>query len=94
MKYETLFENNQITLSKVTIMAQEEIGWHRDAYPEIVIAIRGGTITRIEANGTIKDVTFPTGTAVHRKADPIGELHRSINKGSEDLELIVLAMKE
>jgi len=94
MKYETLFENNQVIFSKVTIMAQEEIGWHRDAYPEIVIAIRGGTITRVEANGTITDVTFPTGIPVHRKADPIDELHCSINKGSEDLELIVLAMKE
>ncbi len=93
MKYEALFENNQISLSKVTIMAHEEIGWHRDAYPEIVIAIRGGTITRVEENGTIIDVTFPTGIAVHRKADPINELHRSINKGSEDLELIVLAIK-
>lgn len=93
LEYEVIFENNQISISKVKIMPQEEIGLHRDAYPSIVIALQGGTITRLEENGSSTDVVFPTGIAVHRGVDPIDELHRSINKGSEPVELIITQLK-
>jgi hypothetical protein len=44
--------------------AHEEIGLHRDAYPQVVIGLQGGIITRLEANGSTVHVNFPTGRAV------------------------------
>ncbi len=93
LDYESLFENNEISICKVSIKPHEEIDLHRDAYPQIVVALKGGTITRLEADGTTTDVVFPTGVAVSRGVDPENELHRSINNSSEPVELIITQLK-
>jgi quercetin dioxygenase-like cupin family protein len=91
---ETQFENEQICVAKVKIEAKEEIGLHRDAYPHIVIALKGGTITRLEADGRTTDVQFPTGVTITRDPDPKNELHGSINRSSEAIELVVIQLKD
>lgn len=93
LEYEVQFENDQVSVCKIKIFANEEIGLHRDAFPQIVVALKGGTITRFEADGTTTDVQFPTGTAVYRKADPVDVLHSSVNKSSEPVELIIIQLK-
>lgn len=93
LEYAVQFENDQVCAAKATIMPNEEIGLHRDAYPQVVIALKGGTITRLEANGTTTDVHFPTGVAVFRDVDPPDELHKSVNLGSEPVELIIIHLK-
>lgn len=92
-EYEVQFENDQVCVAKAVIMPYEEIGLHRDLYPQVVIAFKGGTITRLEANGTTTDVDFPTGVAVFREADPLEEFHRSVNKSSETIELMIIHLK-
>jgi len=91
MEYEPLFENDQINVAKVKVQAGEEIGLHRDAYPQVVFAIKGGTCTRLEADGRKVDVHFPTGQVVIREADPIDEMHKGVN-GPAELELIVIQL--
>ena len=93
LEYEVQFENDQITVAKVKIESQEEIGLHRDVYPQVVIALKGGTITRLEADGRETEVQFPTGVAVTREADPKDELHKSVNNSSEPIELIIIQLK-
>lgn len=93
LEYEQQFENDQICIAKAKIFPQEEIGLHRDVHPQVVIALKGGTITRLEADGRFTDVKFPTGTAVFREADPENELHRSVNNSSESVELIIIQLK-
>ncbi len=93
MECEAQFENDQVCCMRVKIMPGEEIGLHRDDYPAIVVALKGGIITRLEANGMQTNVTFPTGIAVFRPEDPYIELHRSVNKGSEAVELVVIQLK-
>jgi len=90
---EKLFENYQIRMVKVKVQAGEEIGLHRDEHPQVVFALKGGTITRLEADGSKTDVQFPTGQTVLRNVDPINEMHRSVNNGSEDIELIIVQLK-
>lgn len=94
LEYEKQFENENLILSKVKIQPYEEIGLHRDAYKQVVIALKGGIIKRIEKNGREVDVHFPTGIAVIREPDPVNELHRTINNSSEPVELIILHLKE
>lgn len=94
LQYETQFENDQISVAKATIEAREEIGLHRDAYPQVVIALKGGTITRLEANGQKTDVQFPTGVAVMRGVDPVDELHKSVNNSDDAVELLIIQLKD
>lgn len=94
LEYQTQFENDCICISKAKIMPDEEVGLHRDTLPCIVIALKGGTITRLEADGSETEVQFPTGEAVFRGVDPENELHRSVNRSSEAVELILIQMKD
>ncbi len=93
IEVESQFENEKVSILKAKIAPWEEIGLHRDAIPTVVIALKGGTITRLEANGTTTDVHFPTGVAVYRNIDPPEELHRSVNKSADEIELIMIQLK-
>lgn len=93
LEYKAQFENDQICVAKAKIEPHEEIGLHRDVYPQIVIALKGGTITRLEADGRKTEVHFPTGVAVTREADPQNELHKSVNNSSEPVELLIIQLK-
>ena len=93
LEYEVQFENDQICVTKAKIQPHEEIGLHRDVHPSVVIALKGGTITRLEADGRTTEVQLPTGVAVIRAADPKDELHKSVNNSSEPVELIIIQLK-
>lgn len=94
LEYKPEFENEFVNVARVTIFPHEEIGLHRDPLPEVVIAIKGGTIIRLEADGSTTEVKFPTGEAVFRPADPEDELHKSVNPNDESLELLVIQLKK
>lgn len=93
LEYEVEFENDLVCVSRVVIEPKEEIGLHRDAVPQIVVGIRGGTITRLESDGREVNVEFPTGKAVYRPVDPEDELHRSVNRANEPIEIMIVQMK-
>jgi len=93
LEYEIQLENESVSVAHVKILPKEEIGLHRDAYPQVVIALQGGIITRLETDGSITDVNFPTGRAVFREIDPPDQLHRSINNSSTPVELIIIQLK-
>lgn len=93
LEYQLQFENDQVCIAKAKILPYEEIGFHRDAHPQVVISLQGGTITRIEADGRIVDIEFPTGVAVFRPTDPENELHRSVNNSDTPVELIIIQLK-
>lgn len=65
LEYEQQFENDQICIGKATIAPHAEIGLHRDMHPQVVIALKGGTSTRLEADGRTTDVKFPIGLVVN-----------------------------
>lgn len=94
LEYEPQFENDQVSIAKVKIEPHEEIGLHRDIYPQVVVALKGGTITRLESGGIVVEVHFPTGVAVVRDADPQDVLHKSVNNSSEPVELIIIQLKK
>ena len=93
MEAEVQFNNDEMCIVKVKMLPHEEIGEHRDDYPQIVIGLKGGTITRIEHDGSETDVEFPTGVAVIRQADPLGEMHCAVNRSSEEVEVLVIQLK-
>lgn len=94
LEYQLQFENDQVSVARAKILPHEEIGLHRDVYPHIVVALKGGTITRLEPDGRTVDVIFPTGVGVYRPTDPEDQLHRSVNHSDEEIELIIIQLKD
>ena len=93
LEVEKQFENQQICVLKILMNAGEELGFHRDERSRVVIGLQGGTITRIEQNGTCNEIVFPTGKAVFLEPDPVGEQHRAINKTDKPIEVMVVQFK-
>lgn len=93
LEYEIQLENDAVTVARAVIMPHEESWPHRDEHPHVVVALKGGVITRIEADGSTQEVNFPTGKAVFREVDPPGQLHKSINNSSQPIELIIIELK-
>ena len=85
---EVLFENEQVYISKWKILPGEAVGRHCDDHPQVVIALKGGTITRIGEDGSTTDSFLPTGKAIFQEADP--ELHDAINASNQEIEAIMI----
>lgn len=94
MEFEILKDTDQVRVSRWKVEAGEEVGLHRDKQPAIVIVIQGGTITRLEPDGTTTEVHFPQGVAVNRPVDRFAEPHRSINNGASPVEAIMVEFKQ
>jgi hypothetical protein len=93
LEYEMQLENDLVSVARAKILPHEEIGLHRDAHPQVVVALQGGIITRLEADGSRVEVNFPTGKAVFRNIDPPDQLHKSINDSDNLIELIIIHLK-
>lgn len=93
LDYELQFENNRVAVGKAVIAPHEEIGFHRDPYPQVIFPIKGGVVTRFESDGGSTEVDFTTGKAVYRNADRENELHRTISRSDTPLELLIVQLK-
>lgn len=93
LEYEVQFEDSKVIVVRAKIEAHETAELHRDDIPHLVTAIKGGVLTRIEADGTENVVAFPTGVTIYRDKDPIGEYHRTENRSDEAVELIIINLK-
>lgn len=94
LEYEIQVDNESVTVARIKMLPEEEIEPHSDLYPQVVVALQGGVITRHEADGSTNEVSFPTGQAVFRLPDFPGQLHRSINHSSAPVELIIIQLKK
>jgi quercetin dioxygenase-like cupin family protein len=93
LEYIKQLENEKVSVSYVKIMPQEEIGLHYDEYPQVVVALEGGVLTRLEADGSTTEVEFPTGKAVFRPSETADKMHKSINATSMPIALIIVQLK-
>jgi hypothetical protein len=94
LECELQLQNECVNVYRIKITPHEEIDLHRDAYPQVVVALQGGVITRLEANGETSDIHFPAGQAVFRPQDPLDQLHKSVNNSADVIELIAIQLKK
>ena len=92
LEYKVLLENERVHVGRAKIRAHEQIGLHRDNLPHLVIAIKAGTITRLECDGTEVNVEFPFSKTVWRPVDPPGLCHKSVNRSSDPIDLIIVKL--
>ena len=94
LEVESHYESECVSVMTVRVSPHEEIGLHRDAYPQLVFGIQGGTITCHGTDGTTKSVVFPTGACVKKDPDPEGALHTSVNDSDLPVELLIIQLKK
>lgn len=87
------FENERVVVWKSIIMPDQPLSMHRHDDGRAIIALKGGTLTVVNEAGEERDMTWETGSAYWLDADPPGELHGDVNRGTEPVEVIVVQLK-
>ncbi len=88
------FENDQVRVWKSIIEPKQPLTQHRHEHGRTLIALVGGTIKIVQANGSSKNVVWETGKAYWLDADPPGATHADLNEGPKAIEVIVVEMKK
>lgn len=81
-------ENDEVTISKVTISAGDSTGWHKHDLPVFAYVLKGTLRVKLE-DGTIKE--FPENSCF---AEVVKTLHNGFNVGKSDVVLIAFYLGE
>jgi beta-alanine degradation protein BauB len=88
---EPQFENEHVRAWKSIIMPNQPLALHRHEFGRTIVALKGGTLDVVNDKGeTMKTMVWETGKAYWLDADPPGELHGDMNRGTEPIEVIVV----
>ena len=88
---EPQFENEHVRAWKSIIMPNQPLALHRHEFGRTLVALKGGTLDVVNEKGeTLKQMVWETGKAYWLDADPPGELHGDMNRGTEPIEVIVV----
>ena len=91
---EPQFENAHVRVWKSIILPNQPLNVHRHDFGRTIVALRGGTLDVVDADGkTTKQMTWETGKAYWLDADPAGEQHGDMNRGTTPIEVIVVEMR-
>jgi quercetin dioxygenase-like cupin family protein len=82
------FQDDEVTILKITIPRGESTGWHKHSFPVFAYVVQGILTIDFE-NNTSKQ--FSTHSSF---AEVVNTYHNGINKGDEDVILIAFFMGE
>jgi quercetin dioxygenase-like cupin family protein len=92
---EPQFENDQVRVWKSTITPNQPLVLHRHDHGRTIVVLTGGTLDIVDAKGqTTRTMTWETGKAYWLDADPPGQQHGDVNRGSGPIEVIVVEMRK
>jgi hypothetical protein len=89
----TQFENERAVSWKSVIPPHTESTLHRHDRYRTVIAIAGGTLTLVSADGTKTVTRYETGKAYWQTPMAPGEMHKDANETNKTIELMVVELK-
>ena len=83
-----VFQDAEVTISKITIPSGSATGWHKHKIPVFAYVLQGNLTVEFDNNKTKQ---FPKNTSISEVFDTF---HNGINKGTEDVVLIAFYMGE
>jgi hypothetical protein len=87
------FENDRAVSWKSVIPAHTESTLHRHDRYRTIVAIVGGDLTLVGADGKKTVVHYETGKAYWQAPMPAGEMHKDANETGQTIELVVIEIK-
>jgi hypothetical protein len=88
------FENDHVRVWKSIIEPKQPLTQHRHDHGRTLVALVGGTIKIVQADGSSRNVVWETGRAYWLDADPPGQTHADVNEGAKAIEVIVVELKK
>lgn len=81
-------QNNEVTISKITLPPGKSTGWHKHKFPVFAYVLKGNLTVEFENR---KAIQFSENSSFSEVLDTF---HNGINKGEEDVVLIAFFMGE
>jgi quercetin dioxygenase-like cupin family protein len=82
------FENDEISIVKVTIPPGKSTGWHKHVFPVFAYVLQGTLTIEVKNKKTLQ---FPIGSSF---SEVINTLHNGVNNGKENVVLIAFFLGE
>ena len=91
---EPQFDNDHVRVWKSTILPNQPLSLHRHDHGRTIVVLEGGTLDVVNATGqTQTRLTWETGKAYWLDADPPGQQHADLNRGTKPIEVMVVEMR-
>ena len=87
------FENDDVKVWRSLIQPGTPLPLHRHDHPRVIVALRGGTMNIIDADGTKEVHPWETNHAYWLPAMPPGHTHQDANAGTEPIEVMVIELE-
>jgi hypothetical protein len=87
------FENDRAVSWRSVIPPHTESTLHRHDRYRTIVAIVGGDLTLVGADGKKTVVHYETGKAYWQAPMPAGEMHKDANETGKTIELVVIEIK-
>jgi len=82
------FQNDEVTMSKITIPPGKSTGWHKHEFPVFAYVLKGALTVEVEGG---KSFGFKENSTI---SEVINVFHNGTNNGTEDVVLIAFFMGE
>ena len=91
---EPQFENSEVQVWKSIISPGKPLSLHRHDHGRALISLNGGTLNVVDGSGKVLDVyKLEAGKAMWLEADKAGTQHADVNPGTQNVEVIVVQLK-
>lgn len=84
------FENDKICVLKATTSSEEEVNFHNEIYPQVVIPLRESVISRLDENGRVTKIKLSPGQTLYCNPDEEQVTHST----GEPLDFIIIRIKD
>lgn len=87
------FENDDVRVWRSLIAPNVPLTLHRHDHPRIIVALSGGTMNLVSADGRREVHSWETGHAYWLPSMPPGALHADVNAGTTTIDVMVIELK-
>jgi hypothetical protein len=87
------FENEDVKVWKTVVMPNAPLTMHTHEHARVIVALRGGTMKIVNADGTSETQRWDTGKAYWLSAAEGKKRHADANQGDQPIEVMVIELK-
>ena len=87
------FENADVAVWKTTVMPNAPLQMHTHDHPRVIVALQGGTMKIVYADGTCETQQWDTGKAYWLSSEEGKRRHADANQGNKPIEVMVVELK-
>ena len=88
------FENDDVAVWRTTVMPKAPLAMHTHEHPRVIVALAGGDVKIVYADGGSQDEHWDTGKAYWLSSEEGKRRHADQNQGDKPIDVMVVELKK